>query len=245
MTTPDPNPAPAGSRVAHALALTAKAIGWLLLVAAISAGISYLVFQYTVKQEQQSMANQVTTLRQQLTQRQDDLEKQLQQVQQAATGAQLLLQENGQTIGLDAKLKEIDSLKLELQQMQTDMDTKLQNMQQSVATQVAQQGKETAQAVSAELRWKSLLIQAQGQVMLAQFDYSQGNHGLAKDDLSSAQETLQQAQSLIPDSMQADLKQALDQADQAKTALILEQSSARDALNLLWHHVNDLIAQSQ
>jgi hypothetical protein len=142
---------------------------------------------------------------------------------------------------LDARLKEIDTLKLEVKKTQDDMDAKMKAVEQSVVDQVAKQSKETAQALSTELRWKSLLIKAQGEILLAQVNWAEGNRGLAKDELSYATRTLQDASNAAVDSAKTQIKQVADQAEQTKSALILEQSSARDGLNLLWHKVSDLL----
>jgi hypothetical protein len=250
---------PAGQEprpVMRVLGATGKALGALLFVAAVSAGAAWGVFSYRIAQEQQNNAAQVvelreelrlrqdemTVLRQELQQRQDELGAQMQQVQQAAQEAKLLLNQSGQTTTLDARLREIDTIKLDLKKTQDDLAAKLQSMEKSVAEQVAKQGQETAQALSLEMRWKSLVIKSQGEILLAQVHWTEGNRGLAKDELGLAVESLTQATEEAPDPVKAQLKPVLELAEQTRSALILEQSSARDSLNLLWHRVSDLLA---
>lgn len=242
MSTPDLGPEPRPSLWAQAFRATARTVGWLLAVAAVAAVSAYGVFDWRIRQEQSNTTAQVAALRDDLRQRQDQLEEKVQRVEKAAAEAKLLLNQDGATTTLDARLKEIDQLKLELKKTQDDTDAKLKNLEKSVTEQVAKQSKETAQALSVELRWKSLLVKAQGEVLLAQVHWAEGNRGLAKDELSVAARTLQQASDEAPDAAKAALKPALDLADQAKSALILEQSGARDALNLLWHKVSELLA---
>jgi hypothetical protein len=252
MSTPDLAPEPEPRKWTTALVAAVKWAAVILLVAAVSAGAAWEVFSYRIRQEQAGTAAQVTQLREEVRQRQDELKQQqdaltsqVQQVQKAAEDARLLVSQNGQTVTLDARLKEIDTLRVDLKKTQDELDAKLKAMEQSVVDQVAKQGKETAQALSVELRWKSLLIKAQGEVLLAQVHWAEGNRGLAKDELGIAVKTLQQAQAEAPETVQAQLRPVLDLAEQARSALIMEQSSARDSLNMLWHRVSDMLAVSE
>lgn len=238
-----PNPEP--NRFARAVKSTLKAVFALVLIAAISAGSAYGVFQWQIRREQADTQAQVAALRQELRQQQDDLEAKVTRVEKAASEARLLLNQNGDVTSLDAKLKEIDTLKLDLKKTQDDINGRFQSVEKSVTEQVARQGKETAQALALEMQWKGLVIKAQGEVMLAQVHWAEGNRGLAKDELSVASRSLQQALDAAPEASKPPLKQVVDLAEQAKAALIMEQSSARDALNLLWHRTNDLLAPTQ
>lgn len=228
-------------RGAQLLKSTLKGVGLLALVAAISAGSAYEVFRWQIKGQQQATADQVATVRQELQTRQDRLEEQIAKVEKAAADARLLVTQNGDTTTLDAKLKEIDTLKLDLKKTQDDMDSRVKALQQSVVDEVAKQGKETAQALSLEMKWKTMLVKAQGEVLLSQVHWAEGNRGLAKDELANAGRTLQQAMEAAPDAVKPSIKETVDLCEQAKGALILEQSSARDTLNLLWHKVSDLM----
>jgi hypothetical protein len=243
MTTPELSPGPGSepNRLGKALAGTLKWIVALILVAAVSAGAAWEVFSYRIAQEQQGTANQVAQLRQDFQQQQDQLASQMADVQKAAQEAKILMAQNGQTTTLEARLQEIDTLRVDLKKTQDEVDAKLKAMEQSVVDQVAKQGKETAQALSVELKWKSLLIKAQGEVLLSQVHWAEENKGLAKDELGTAIKTLQAAQAAAPDSIQAQLKPVLDLAEQTRAALITEQSSARDSLNMLWHKVSELL----
>ncbi|MGE5673083.1 MAG: hypothetical protein ACM3XM_04265 [Mycobacterium leprae] len=215
----------------------------LLLMAAVSAGSAYGVFSWRIKTEQQAASAQVAAARAELRQQQAELADRMTRLEQAASAAQLLLTQNGQTTSLDAKLKEIDSLKLDLKKTQDDLDTRMKQVQQSVVDQVAKQSKETAQALAQEVKWKNLVVKAQSEVLLAQVHWSEGNRGLAKDELGQATQTLQEAMAAAPEASRAAIKESLEMGEQAKSALILEQSSARDSLNLLWHKINDLLSR--
>lgn len=217
----------------------------LVVVAAVSAGAAWGVFSYRMQSERTSTAAEVAALRQEVAAQQAELTGKVKQVEDAAREAKLLMDQSGQATTLDARLKEIDTLKLEIKKTQDDMATKLQSLEKSVVEQVAKQGKETAQALSVELRWKTLLVKAQGEVLLAQVHWAEGNRGLAKDELNIAATTLQQAYAEAPDAAKTQLKPVVDLAEQTKAALILEQSSSRDSLNLLWHRVSDLLAAKQ
>jgi hypothetical protein len=242
LSNPEISPGPEPNRWLAALRSTAKAVGALVLVAAISAGAAYGVFEWRIRQEQADTRAEVAAFRQDFRKQQDDLSARVDQVEKAATEARLLLNQDGNVTSLDAKLKEIDTLKLELQKAREETNAKFQSMEQSVAEQVAKQGKETAQALAVEMQWKNLIIKAQGEVLLAQVHWAEGNRGLAKDELTTAGKSLQQALEAAPERNKTPIRQAVDLAEQTKAALIMEQSSARDSLNLLWHRTNDLLA---
>lgn len=242
MSSPSVTPEPQPDEPRRGTSPLARWIGALVLVAVISAGTAYGVFEWRIRREQQDTAAQVAALSTELRERQDQLTEQVDRVEQAAKDAKLLFDQNGETVTLDARLKEIDTLKQALQKNQDEMETKLKTMQNAVLEQVTKQGQETAQALSLEMRWKNLLVKAQGEVLLTQVHWAEGNRGLAKDELNIAAKTLQQAAEEASDDVKPDLKQVVDLAEQAKSSLILQQPSARDALNLLWHRVSELLA---
>jgi predicted RNase H-like nuclease (RuvC/YqgF family) len=224
----------------------------LLLLAAIAAGGMYGVMEWRVQavtaqlrafeEEAAHATARAEALDTSVAQWQADLEQKIARVESAATEAQLLFAQDGEITGLDARLREIDTLRLELTQTRTEMETRLEALQQSVVEEVAKQGNETAQALAQELRWKSLVIKTQGEVLLAQIYWSEGNRGLARDELAIAYRSLNQAQRAAPEQEQEAMKPVLAMAEQTRTALILEQSGARDTLNLLWHRVSELLA---
>ena len=242
MSDPSSGIEPTAPRWRTLVLTTARTAGILVLVAAVSAASAWGVFSYRIRQEQQGTMDQVSALRQELRQQQDQLAEQVTRVEKAAQEAKLLLDQSGQSTTLDARLKEIDTLKLDLKKTQDDMESKLKAVEKSVIDEVAKQSKETAQALSTELRWKSLLIKAQGEILLAQIHWAEGNRGLAKDELGYATRTLQQASDEATEPAKGKIKSVASQAEQAKASLILEQSSARDSLNLLWHGVSELLA---
>lgn len=242
MATPLPEPPAIEPKpwVRTVLGFLKLAVG-LVVVAAVSAGAAWLVFDWRIQQTNKDATEQVAALRQELRAQQDQLTAKVQQVQTAAEEARLLMSQNGQTTTLQARLNEIDTIKLDLQKTQEELNSRAKSLEQSISDQIAKQSKETAQALSLEMRWKSLVIKAQGEILLAQVRWAEGNRGLAKDELGIATRTLQQALEEAPESNKATIKSVLDLSEQAKSALILEQTSARDALNLLWHRVSDLL----
>ncbi|MFZ5813858.1 MAG: hypothetical protein ACOY93_00965 [Bacillota bacterium] len=230
-----------------------KGLGMLLLMAAVSGMTAWGVFEWRIQSEQATAAGEMAALREQtlrevqdlraeLKQQQADLQAQMKQVQEAAQATGLLLQQEGEVTGLQARLAEIETLKLDLKATREQLETKLQNLEQSVRDQVAASGRETAEALSLEMRYKNLLVKAQGEVLLAQIYWAEGNRGLAKDELALGAGSLQRALTEAPEPAKAGIKRVVEQVEQTRAALILEQSSARDSLNLLWHMVNDLLA---
>lgn len=257
--TPQPAATQESGRVRAALLGALRFAGLLLLIAAVSAAAAYGVFEWRIQQEQQGTAAQVQALRDDLQRRTTDLEDRLRKqqaeiqaqlqaareqtarVEKAAESARLLMTQNGDLTVLDAKLKEIDTLKLDLQKSREEFETKLQAVAKSIIEQASKQGRETAQALAVELAWKSLMIKAQGEVLLAQIHWADGNRGLSRDEIGIASATLRLALEQSPESVKPRIKQVFDLAEQAKSAMILEQSSARDTLNLLWHKVSELL----
>lgn len=254
MSTPLIGSTPEPPKPERSLALKLlQAIGLLLLMAIVSAAASYGVFAWRIQSEQAAATAELTALREQtlsevaslkaeLKAEQSQLQAQLKQVEEAAAATGLLLQQEGELTGLQTKLAEVETLKLDLRKTQEDLETRLQELEKSVLDKVAQSGQETAQALSLEMRFKSLIIKAQGEVLLAQLHWTEGNRGLAKDELAIASRSLQQAQSEAPEAARPAIQKVVAQAEQTRAALILEQASSRDALNLLWHQVSDLLA---
>lgn len=257
MTTPLPAPEPTPERPARPLAMRLlQGLGLLLLMAAVSAASAYGVFEWRIRSEQATAQAGLTALREQtiremgdlraeLTRQQADLQAEVKQVEEAARATGLLLQQEGESTGLQTKLAELETLKLDLRQTQQELDTKLKALEQSVLDKVAQSEQQTAQALSLEMRYKNLLIKAQGEVLLAQLYWTERNRGLAKDELAIASRSLQQALSEAPETVRPAIQKVVAQAEQTRAALILEQSASRDALNLLWHQVSDLLGPAQ
>ncbi|MFZ5823486.1 MAG: hypothetical protein ACOY94_03980 [Bacillota bacterium] len=254
MTTPMLQPEPESTPPSPPLALRLlRGLLLLLLMAAISGATAYGVFEWRIQLEQAAATSELAALREQtlrevgdlreqLTRQQAELQTQMKQVEEAAKATGLLLEQSGEVTGLQARLAELDTLKLDLRKTQQELDTKLAALEQSVLDKVAQSGKETAQALSLEMRYKNLVIKAQGEVLLAQVHWAEGNRGMARDELAIAARSLQQALDQAPESVKPTIKKVVDSAEQTKAALILEQSAARDSLNLLWHQVSDLLA---
>lgn len=250
LLTPDSEPPKPGSNLVGRLLRT---IALLLLVAVVSAASAYAVFEWRYQAVQASANGELGALREEslaaiaglraeMSQLQSALQAEMKRVDEAAQGAGLLLQKDGDLTGLQARLAEIDTLKLELKRVQEQTEAKLKGLESSLKEQVAQSEQETAQSLSIDMRVKSLVIKAQGEVLLAQVHWAEGNRGLAKDELAVAARSLQQALAEAPAAAKPGIKQVVDEAERAKAALILESSSARDSLNLLWHQVSSLLA---
>lgn len=258
MSTPmlQPEPEPTTPSTPLALRLL-RGLLLLLLIAAISAASAYGVFEWRIQAEQATATSELAALREQtlrevgdlreqLARQQSELQTQMKQVEEAATATGLLLEQSGELTGLQARLAELDTIKLDLRKTQVDLDSKLAALEQSVLNKVAESEKQTAQSLSLEMRYKNLVIKAQGEVLLAQVHWAEGNRGLARDELAIAARSLQQALAEAPESVKPTIKKVVDSAEQTKAALILEQSASRDSLNLLWHQVSELLApQSQ
>jgi len=234
----------------------------LLLMAAVGMGTGFLVFQLrmnavTTSTEaelqalRQETLDQVAALRTDLDSTMASLQAQVQQqqadmkrVEEAAKAAGLLLEKDGDLTTLQARLAEIETLKLDLRTTREEMENKLKALEESVKEQVASSEEETAAALSLEMSVKGLLVKAQGEVLLAQVYWAEGNKGLARDELAIAQRSLLDALAAAPTQAKSDLQKVVDLAESAKAALILDSTSARDQLNLLWHEVSDRLGQS-
>lgn len=242
--TPKTEPSAAGRALTSAL----RTASWLAVVAAIAGAVAYALFEWRIRSETaalDALRLEVRQAQERLAQQsrlQEEFAQKVERVEKAASEARLLLNDGTGTTTLDARLKELDTLKLDLQKTREELESRFKTMERSIVDQVAKQGKETAQALSIEMRYKSLLIKAQGEVLLAQLHWKEGNRGLAKDELSIAATSLRQAMETAPEAVRPAIKQVFDLAESARSALILEQSSARDSLNLLWHRVSELLA---
>lgn len=255
---PGPEPKPHGPGIA---ARVLRGLGLVVLIAAISFGAAYLVLELRMGAQQALSASQVSALRDEtsaenaalraeldslrteLSSRTESLQTEVKRVEEAAKQAGVLLEQNGELTSLESRLAEIETLKLDLRKTQQEMDEKLKALEESVKEQVATSEEETAAALSLEMAVKSQLIKAQGEVLLTQMYWAEGNRGLARDEITIAHETLMKALEEAPEAEKADVKKLVEKAEATKAALILDSTSARDQLNLLWHEVSDLLGK--
>ncbi|WP_374713278.1 hypothetical protein [Symbiobacterium terraclitae] len=259
--TPEPEPAP--PRFGWAVRLL-RWLGLLLLMAGVSLGTAFLIVELrlnavatsvatnteaelqTLRQEtldevarlRAELATATSALEAQVREQQAALEADMKRVEDAAAAAGLLMEKDGNLTTLEARLAEVETLKLDLRTTREEMEAKLKALEESVKEQVASSEQETAAALSLEMTVKGLLIKAQGEVLLAQVHWAEGNRGLARDELTIAHRTLMDALAAAPAQAQPDLQKVVDLAESTKAALILDSTSARDQLNLLWHEVS-------
>ena len=265
MSTPDPAPElENNAKRPGIMAPLLRGLGLVVLMAAVSLGTAYLVVELrmnavlataesTAEDElnelRQSTLNEISALRAELesttsalqaeVQRQrDQLQAEMQRVEEAAVAAGVLFEQEGELTSLEARLAETETLKLDLRAAREEMDKKLQALEASLKDQVASSEQETAAALSLEMTVKGLLIKAQGEVLLAQVYWAEGNRGLARDELAIAHNTLLDALEAAASSDKQDLQKLVDLSESTKAALILDSTSARDQLNLLWHEVS-------
>lgn len=240
MTAPQPAPTTPEQQPkrTHRLAAFFKWLLGLIAVAAVAAGAAYGIFWWLVEQKQAALSAELASIQKE----QERLSEQVEQVRRAAEEAKLLLTDSGGTTTLDQRIKEIENLRTELETARKDFSQQLKDLEQSMADKMAQQGQATTQTLSQELQWKSLVAKAQGEVLLSQVYWAEGNRGLARDELGTAIQSLQQAAEAAPEPLRSQIADAAKLAEETRGALILEQSSARDSLNLLWHRVSELLA---
>lgn len=264
MSTPDTAPQPENHAQRHGLAVSLlRGLGLVVLMAAISVGTAFLIVELrmnaiaaaTAEAEddltalRQATLDEVAALRAELAsttaelqaevrRQREELEAEMKRVQEAAVAAGVLLEQEGELTGLEARLKEIETLKLDLKSAREEMDAKLQALEASLKDQLASSEQETAAALSLEMSVKGLLIKAQGEVLLAQVYWAEGNRGLARDELAIAHQTLLDALQAAPTADKQDLQKLVNLSESTKAALILDSTSARDQLNLLWHEVS-------
>ncbi|MEW8977403.1 MAG: hypothetical protein AB2385_03275 [Symbiobacterium sp.] len=235
-------------------------LGMLLLMAAVGTGAALLTFEFRMQAVQTSatadlnalrqdtmeqvaelrseLRSKTTALEEEIQAKQASLEADLKRVEEAAQSAGLLMEQNGELTTLQSRLAEIDALRQELRTAQEQMEQKMKALEDSVKEQLAASEQETAAALSVEMTVKGLLVKAQGEVLLAQVYWAEGNRGLARDELAIAQQSLMDALEAAPAQAKADLQKVVDLAESTRAALILESNSARDQLNLLWHEVS-------
>lgn len=253
MSTPDTAPQPENHARRHGLAVSIlRGLGLVVLMAAVSLGAAFLMVELrmnaiaaaTAAAEEdltalrQATLEEVAALREELQGTAAQLQAEMQRVQEAAVAAGVLLEQDGELTGLEARLREIDALKLDLQSARQEMDAKLQALEKSLKDQLASSEQETAAALSLEMSVKGLLIKAQGEILLAQVYWAEGNRGLARDELAIAHQSLLDALEAAPTSDKPDLQKLAELSESTRAALILESTSARDQLNLLWHEVS-------
>lgn len=256
----EPTPAPPGprSRLGRAAGWVALAIIWLVLSAAAAFG----TYEWRLRTEAAPAAaradarvaelaaqqadlrarqGELTNRLNQIDTTQSALDRRIQQVEQAAQDARLLVQSSEGTLTLAEKLRQIDELAAALTSQKQETARQVADLQKTLEGQLGKKSEETAAAALAQLRWRSLLLRAQAEVLKAQVDLAEGNRGLAREELGLALKTLQEAEPLLPSAAGGEVKAILEAAEQTRTALALELSTARDTLGLLWHRLGRLV----
>lgn len=262
--TPETAPEPENTTQRPGLAMPLlRGLGLLVLMAAISLGTAFLIVELRmnalttaatsaaddlnalrettldeVAALRTELQNATAALQAEVQRQRDELQAEMKRVQEAAVAAGVLLEQEGDVTSLEARLAEIETLKLDLRAAREEMEAKLQALEESVKDQLASSEEETAAALSLEMTVKGLLIKAQGEVLLAQVYWAEGNRGLARDELAIAHQTLLDALEAAPASDKPDLQKLVELSEATKAALILDATSSRDQLNLLWHEVS-------
>lgn len=230
MATPTPTPgAPAGRG-------WLRAAGLLLAAAALAGGAGYGAW-YAARTAQQEQAAAVLAQVRTLAQQQEALTARLAKVEQAAEQARVLV---GGT-GLADKLAELDRLKAEVERDRQAAAERAANLEKTLREQIGAQGQQTAAAVAADLKLRALIFRAHGQVLKAKVDLAEGNRGLAKEEVALAIQSLREVAAQAPERLRPELEAAAALAEQARQALVLEASTARDQLNLLWQKLSTLV----
>ncbi len=233
MSAPDPAPAPAPAVIGRPWLRT---LGILLVATALAAGSGYSAW-FLARAELQKQNEAAFGQLRELVQKQAELGQRLAQVETAAADAKILV--NG--AGLGDQLAELERLKAEVEQEKQLAAERAAQLEKTLREQIGAQERETAAAVAADLKLRALLFRAHGQVLKAKLDVAEGNRGLAKEEIALAVQTLKEAAAQATDPLKARLDTAATQAEQARTALVLESSTARDQLSLLWQQISALL----
>lgn len=242
----------------------ARALGWVIgtaLVAAAAAAAAWWVVEQRlgaqvtaataeVQQLRRELADRDTQLRQQADELNSELqaarqamEARVTAVEKAAADAALLVQGAEGAQGLANRLAEIGALRDALARQQEETATRMQALEQSLNERIGQQGAQTAEALAADLRLRSLLIRTHGHVLKARVDLSEGNRGLAREELALAAQSLSAAVAAAPEARKPQVEELPVLLEQARTALILESATVRDHLDLLWHRISAQLAE--
>ena len=159
------------------------------------------------------------------------LEGRVQKVEQTLASAS-----TGSTSGGGLTPSESQALRDSLEALKKETTEKMADLESNLKTAL---GDRTA--LSGDLRLKSLLVKAQGEVLKTKVDVAEANRGKARSELTLAEGTLKEAARVTvgPDAEKiADLLKLLRDT---RADLITESPTAPDNLELLWHRISGLI----
>lgn len=219
-----------------------KSLLALVLIVAVSGAAAYFVVDRELKTRLESGLQDQKAIRSELEARQKALEDKVAALEKAVLDAKLLVPSGDGQISLADKLKEIDGLKESLTKLQVDTAEKMTSLEASLQATLGQKNQETAAALSASLRLKSLLFKADSEILKAKVELSEGNRGRAKDELSLAETSLNAALKLAGDDVKPSIQGLLLLLQETRAALITEAPTGRDSLELLWHKTGELIS---
>lgn len=179
-----------------------------------------------VEQQQQALAAEVAAVRQAIA-----------EVESAAREAALLVETDQGVSSLARRINELDELKAQLQRQEERLAANMTALEQTVEKRLGEQEQESAAALAAELRKRSLLQRAQDHLLKARIDLAEENRGLAQEELALAVRTLGEARTAARPSEQEAIGQLADLAEAARRALVTAAPDTRAQLDLLWQRL--------
>lgn len=219
-----------------------KLILVLVLIAAAAGATTYFVIDREIEARLASGIEEQRAIRSELEAKQKALEDKVAVLEKAVQDAKLLVPGAEGQQSLADKLKEIDALKESLTLLQVDTAEKMTSLEASLQATMGEKNQETAAALSASLRLKSFLFKANGEILKAKVELSEGNRGRAKDELNLAETSLSEALKLAGNDVKPSIQGLLFLLQETRAALITESPTGRDTLELLWHKTGELIA---
>lgn len=219
---------PGGFRLAGR-AIYSLVLGALLLV--LAAAVANAAILWNVKRAALVSGDEFARFQQTVAARLEALDDRVQKIEQAQTPASA-----GSASGGGLAPSEAQALRDSLEALKKETAGKMADLESNLKTAL---GDRTA--LSVDLRLKSLMTKAQGEVLKAKVDLAEANRGKARSELTLAEGTLKEAARVTEGPDAEKIAGLLTLLREARADLITESATGPDNLELLWHRISSII----
>ncbi|MGE5560985.1 MAG: hypothetical protein ACM3XN_08095 [Chloroflexota bacterium] len=213
----------------------------MVLVLVLCGGISYLVIDWRLGQAERTRVDALAAYRQELDAKVAALDQRISSFEKLVGAYDPSKPVDAQaSAALLSLMQDLEALRNEQAKLSEDTNNRLSGIEDALA-QAKGLSSEQAQSLTGSLQLKSLLFNAQTQLMTAKVELGEQNKGRARDEVELAIATLQQAKTLAGTEAAAEIEAIIGLATQARNDLALGAPTAGDLVGLCLHRLGLLV----
>lgn len=214
----------------------------MVLVLVLCSGVSYLIVDWRLGQAEQARTESLTAY-------QNDLDAKIAALDQRIGAFEKLVGvfdpaqpiDKQAAAALVSLASDLEALKVDQTKLGSDTNDRLKGIEDALA-QAKGLSSEQAQSLTGSLQLKSLLFNAQTQLMTAKVELGEQNRGRARDEVELSIATLQQAKALAGSDAATEIDAIITLASQARDDLATGAPTASDLVGLCLHRLGILVS---